>query len=162
MTDNGEDFEKLRRLRALKRHELPPPGYFERLPDRVTTRIELEAAAAGHTSFWGWVATRFDVRPLIACTCGVAVGGLLLTGFHISQTLQADSRSNQNSSGPLLAGTAEPLTIGTLAAVQTSYRGPVENLTFSSINPVFEPITPSPQPQTAGFGLQRVSWGGSR
>ena len=64
--------------------------------------------------------------------------------------------------GPWMAGMAEPLAIRAIDSTPASHTGPVENLAFSSINPVFDQIAPTPPTQTAGFGFQRVSWGGSR
>lgn len=159
MTDNGEDFEKLRRLLALKRHEQPPPGYFNRLPDRITARIEIEEAAPS-SSWWGWLAAHFDARPLLACTCGVAIGGLMLTGFQISQTLQSDLNSDFAQAGAISGAGVNALAFHSVTSAPVRYDADPAGL--SSINPVFEPLAPDRPYQVAGYSIQRVAWGGSR
>jgi hypothetical protein len=46
MSENEQDFDALRRLLALKRHEVPPPGYFEDFSGNVIARIRAGEAAA--------------------------------------------------------------------------------------------------------------------
>jgi hypothetical protein len=40
--NNAAEFESLRRLLALKQHEVPPPRFFNELPSRIMARIEVE------------------------------------------------------------------------------------------------------------------------
>src|SRR5580704_4090730 len=74
MNSEPDDFEALRKLMALKRHEQPPPGYFGRLPDRITSRIEREG---GDLGFWERILAGFTFRPAFAYSFALAAFGAL-------------------------------------------------------------------------------------
>jgi hypothetical protein len=61
-SDHG-DFEALRQLIRLKRHEQPPPGYFSRLPDKILDRLE---RGEGQPGFWEKFLTALAFRPALA------------------------------------------------------------------------------------------------
>jgi len=69
MKSDSEDFEALRKLMALKRHEQPPPGYFGRLPDKIASRLEREG---GQPGFWEKILAGFTFRPAFAYSFALA------------------------------------------------------------------------------------------
>jgi len=77
-----ENFEKLQKLLALKRHEQPPPGFFARFPSQVRARIE-GPHREQPTSWWHRLAESLDARPMLAGAYGLAVGGILLLGVNL-------------------------------------------------------------------------------
>jgi len=81
---DNQDFKELRTLLAWKGHESPPPGFFRHLPDRVISRIEAEKVLR-RTSLLSRLATFFDLKPLIACSYGLALGSLLVWGINSAQ-----------------------------------------------------------------------------
>lgn len=80
---NPDEFDKLRKLLALKRHEEPPPGYFDRLPGEIRTRI---AHAEAHPApLWRrWLAA-FDFSPALATSYAAVVVVLVLGGVWLAQ-----------------------------------------------------------------------------
>ena len=104
-----ENFDQLRKLLALKRHEAPPPGYFNDFSAKVCARIEA-ADAARPVSWWSRLFVTFDAKPILACTYGVAVGGLTLFAVYFASNLGTDpanpSLGNDTSVGvsPALQG----------------------------------------------------------
>ena len=107
---NPDDFEQLRKLLALKRYEVPPPGYFDSLPRKVMTRVEMTELGI-YSTWWEWVVARFDAKPLLACAYGFAVSGLLLLGFRLSQQFEQEVATGPVQGGGWLAATPDPLTM---------------------------------------------------
>jgi hypothetical protein len=111
MNENENNFESLRRLLALKRHETPPPGYFENFSREVTARIR--AGEGGSTErrvleapWFFRVFLAFESKPAFAGGFAFALCLLLLVGIvyaerpdvapqellQTAQTSQADSQ----------------------------------------------------------------------
>jgi hypothetical protein len=84
MNPDSENFEQLRRLLALKRHEQPPPGYFNRFSGEVIARIRAgegrESAALDGTSWVQRLWTLLQGKPAVVGAFGAAVCGLLVAG----------------------------------------------------------------------------------
>jgi len=87
MYPDSENFDQLRRLLAVKRHEQPPLGYFHNFSPQVIARIRAgeraEPANAWARLFWDapwlqrlWAA--FETKPILAGAVGVACCALLL------------------------------------------------------------------------------------
>ncbi|MCX6921798.1 MAG: hypothetical protein NT154_01050, partial [Verrucomicrobia bacterium] len=94
MSNNTENFESLRQLLALKRHEQPPPGYFNSFSSQVITRIKLGELGEERTTTGGmiWEAAwlqkiwaAFEARPVFAGTFALAVCGFLIAGVIYSE-----------------------------------------------------------------------------
>jgi hypothetical protein len=114
MSPIPDDFEQLRRLLALKRHEQPPPGYFHGFSRQVIVRIKAgelgDPVEAAGWSFSGgsflqrlWAA--LDARPVLAGAFGVAVCGFFVVGALMSDnTGTAIAGNTPTSPGLLIAG----------------------------------------------------------
>jgi hypothetical protein len=92
MTPDSENFDQLCRLMALKRHEVPPPGYFHNFSREVIVRIKAGEVGGEVGSTWwilqgSWlrrVWSIFEARPVLAGGFGVAVCGFFVAGALIS------------------------------------------------------------------------------
>ena|SRR6266581_1238036 len=83
MSSSPENFDSLKSLLALKRHEQPPPGYFAEFPRRVRARLEREPSLPV-LPWWQRLGLSFELTPALACSFGVLVCGMLLTGVVYS------------------------------------------------------------------------------
>ncbi|HXB59329.1 MAG TPA: hypothetical protein VNU95_07180 [Candidatus Acidoferrales bacterium] len=97
MSDNEQDFEALRRLLALKRHEVPPPGFFGDFSSYVVARIRAREAAARMPWFLKLLQA-FESRPAYPVGLASSLCMLLLFGIvtveqnpSISPAFAADS-----------------------------------------------------------------------
>jgi len=154
MNENENNFESLRRLLALKRHEIPPPGYFNDFSGRVLQRIH--AGDPGTSANWmeDWVEDlfgqapwfskllhAFDTRPLFA---GGFAGALcLLLFFGIVYAERPDLTPQ-----PLLQVADSSASLANVSP--TALSQPADQVGIvSSTNPVI-----SLQPVASPFGQQ--------
>ena len=137
MSQEQENFEQLRRLLALKRHEQPPPGYFHNFSRQVIVRIRAGEASgdpAWETLSWEapwlqrlWAA--LEAKPIWAGAFGVAVCSLLISGALYSGNMEQRlvpviNLSATEPQGALADHQAGASTIlGQAAAFASSYRG---------------------------------------
>lgn len=94
MNPESENFEALRRLMSLKRHEQPPPGYFNRLPGTILARIE---CGDGQLSIWEKMYAVFAVRPTVAYALGVAACGAV--AFNVAYWARTQSTAMTSPAG---------------------------------------------------------------
>ncbi len=86
MSQDTENFDSLRRLMAIKRHETPPPGYFHDFSREVIVRIK--AGESGEDTYgyiWqmSWLQrmwSAFEARPALAGSLGLALCSLMVFG----------------------------------------------------------------------------------
>jgi hypothetical protein len=74
MNPNPDEFETLRKLMALKRHEQPPPEYLHQLQDTIRIRIE---RGEGQLNLWDRFSANFSLRPTMAYAFGLTVCGAI-------------------------------------------------------------------------------------
>src|SRR5438105_2359061 len=92
METEHDSFEQLRKLLALKRHELPPPRYFHEFSGQVIARLHaLETAQP--VSWRQRLGLDFDFKPAMMGAFGVVVCGLLLIGVLTSMAMPQPSAS---------------------------------------------------------------------
>ncbi len=159
-TPEPENFDALCRLLKLKRHEQPPPGYFDSFRRQVIARIQADGrtAAVGLEvpwlqAVWEW----FGGRPALAGLFGAGICMLLIVGMTYSGRPPAlpEARSAVASEQPVPRGMA----LSTLFDP-----GPGSVMAASSTNPVaapqpaniFDQIQPSAVP--ASFDLMVPPW----
>jgi hypothetical protein len=130
MNSSPEDFQDLRRLLALKRHEKPPPGYFNYLPDKVQMRIERQDDLSEYSTWWQWLVQKLDAQPVLAGAYAFAISGLMLLGFKLSQDLQHEAAAE---TGGLLGNTIDPTTLQPGPAIQRHFANPAPLLYFTDL-----------------------------
>jgi hypothetical protein len=150
MNETENNFESLRRLLALKRHETPPPGYFNDFSRQVLQRIRVGQAdesanlAEELFSHAPWLANllqAFNAKPVFAGGFAGALCLLLLFGIVYAERPDLTPQpllQVANSSADLAAVTP------------TALSQPADQIGIvSSTNPVF-----SLQPMASPFGQQ--------
>jgi hypothetical protein len=123
MSAEQENFEKLRRLLAIKRHEQPPPGYFNGFSRQVIARIqagETENAGSFFQRLMGrapWLQSLwrgFEAKPIVAGAFGVGVCSLLVVGLISSERIDSQTAvlSGDNAAQQAILATVPRQTVG--------------------------------------------------
>jgi hypothetical protein len=156
MSENENNFEMLRRLLALKRHEIPPPGYFNRFSGEVIARIHVGEAGESTGDWSSRLLRAFEFRPAFAGAFASALVLLLVFGIVFAE--RPDSMPQlllqpmtQNIGGTPQLAAVSPVTLPQ-SADQTGIiasTNPVLNLQpvaalFGQQNPLFQQVNFSP------------------
>src|SRR5580658_821835 len=126
MSENEQDFEALRRLLALKRHEVPPPGYFENFSDHVMARIQ----SGETTREIPWllrILQAFEAKPAYSVSLASTMCMLLLFGIMtveqnpgVGAAYSTGSAFADDASTPLATVTSQSGAAPSLADVNTN------------------------------------------
>ncbi len=125
MEPEQDDFLRLRRLLAVKRHELPPPGYFDNFSRGVIMRLRAGEATARFSLVEAFSLQRLlallQNRPILAGGFGFAACSLLVAGLLFSEP----NTAQELSAGPWpvapqihAAAIATPVLYGVSTAVE--------------------------------------------
>lgn len=102
-----QNSDRLRRLLALKRHELPPPVFFELLPRKIRAQLERESSRrSSFTAWWRRLALEWDLKPALAGFALIAAGGLYFMGIEPASGTAADPATI--GQGPAYAAFFQP------------------------------------------------------
>jgi hypothetical protein len=161
MNENENNFESLRRLLALKRHETPHPGYFNDFSRQVLHRIRVGQTGTSdnlteelfnHAPWLAKLLHVFDAKPIFAGGFAGALCLLLLFGIVYAERPDLTSQ-------PLLqsANSSAELAVVTPPALSQ----PADQMGIvSSTNPVMslQPVAslfaqPTPLAQPVSFSL---------
>ena len=131
MSEDSQDFGSLRRLLALKRHEQPPPGYFNDFSGHVINRIKAgDRVDDGVLTRLFWEAPWFqrlwvslETKPILAGAFGTAVCVLLIWGVIYSE--KADSEKAGVQPVATLAKPETPATSSVLIAGEAASDEPL-------------------------------------
>src|SRR6185369_4369394 len=111
MNPDSENFEQLRRLLALKRHEVPPPGYFNNFSSKIIARIEAGEHAETAVLDGSWLQRLWmllEGKPAVFGAFGAAVCGLLVAGVLNAERTTASYQPAVAVNGPTFTPVATP------------------------------------------------------
>ncbi|HOX04081.1 MAG TPA: hypothetical protein P5555_06205 [Candidatus Paceibacterota bacterium] len=92
MKTSSDHNPQLASLLAWKRHEVPPPGYFEDLRGRVLDRLRLDPADAPATFWERWLRGPW-FEPVFTGAYTLAACGLLLFGIGYARSFERHSEA---------------------------------------------------------------------
>jgi len=137
MDQNEQNFDQLRQLLKLKRHEVPPPGYFNRLPSEIISEIRAEQRSGRDSvarlateapwlmRFW----SALEAKPLFGGAFGAAVCALVLGALYLTE-----KPADRPTTVPLNAGAELPFVASALAPADDQGMGTPLLLAATNLN----------------------------
>jgi len=162
MSEDQNNFERLRQLLSVKRHEAPPPGYFSNFSAQIIAGIRSEQAAgqravtAKPAAGDSWISNflqLFEFKPAFAGALASALCLVLIFGVVYADRPDSGTQSFLQNSG-LAPATYAAMTSATMPS--TSYdqgmvasNSPANSLQpmaslFESGNSLVQPVSFSP------------------
>ena len=150
MKESGQNFNELKKLLKLKRHELPPPGFFNHFSDEVVSRIRAGEARGGgamvdrlnDSAPWLVNFLRFfEAKPGVIGAFACSLCLLLLFGVVLAERSESGSANlltttagDQTSTS---VATAAPASLSSqFASVAGATEGGIAISTNGSLQPV--------------------------
>jgi hypothetical protein len=158
MKENENNFESLHRLLALKRHETPPPGYFENFSAEVRARIRSgdPGRMESLSDQLPWLVrliSAFEAKPAFAGAFASALCMLLVFGIVFAERPDVAPQpllQTAQFGSPLAA--AAPVALSSLPAEQPAL------IPISSTNPVFNTQSSDSWFASQGAAVQPVNF----
>jgi hypothetical protein len=148
-----QDFEDLKRLLKLKRHEKPPPGYFNDFSGHIIAQIKA-GPKTGHDNLLEWLyfeapwmerlLASFQTKPLVSWGVGAAICAVIISTLVYTQSVEP------SPSGPMgVVDTAaiKPASTEIPSGFDQPQTAQAENATSNSAEAsLFDKIVPQTQP----------------
>ena len=163
MNPEQENFEALQRLLKLKRHEQPPPRYFNDFSSQVIMRIKV-GGEDKQESFFEFLSMEalwvqrllgaFETKPAVAWMFGLSVCALVVSGVVYSETVEYTPESGLPV--PVEVANAQAMANAPLGFGQSSTEPMIAfagstNATIQPGGSIFDQIQPSTLPASFSF-----------
>jgi hypothetical protein len=154
MNPESENFEQLQKLLSLKRHEQPPPGYFNNFSGKIIARIEAGSRDEGGLTWLRRLWSLVESKPMLTGAFGAAVCALVLSGVVFSDDVESVSggvRASAGDANTALGGSANSLAM--IPGTQHSQFASSTNPVSQELNSLLNNFPINAQPASAGFGF---------
>ena len=145
--------DEVAQLVSLKRHEVPPPAYFQSFSDRVISQIEANQSVEGRRSLRERVTEAFDLKPFVAFSYGLSMFAVLVSAYqYTSSLLPSFNRASEGVAFLVEEAVMAVYSDETLSDSKVTDASPSGYAAKSSVEPVYL-ATQSFVPGRNGFSL---------